>query len=146
MPDPLGKLETTALLATNQTLAAEQIVTYFVRRWTIEVTFQQVRAHLGVETQRQWSDKAIVRTTPVLLGLFSIVTLLTNRLQIRGHLQTGTAAWYDKQQPTFSDAIASVRKYVWQQSKFCTSADQDDMVKLPPAKVRLWQQALAWAA
>ena len=34
-----------------------------------------VRTHLGVETQRQWSDLAIARTTPALLGLFSWTTL-----------------------------------------------------------------------
>jgi hypothetical protein len=118
--DPLGKLDTTALLSTDETLKAEQIVTYFVRRWAIEVTFQEVRAHLGVETQRQWSEKAIARTTPVLLGLCSIVSLLAERLQTLGYLQTAKAAWYEKQQPTFSDAIASVRQYLWQQSNFYT--------------------------
>jgi hypothetical protein len=144
--DPQGKLDTTALLSTNEALAAEQIVTYFVRRWSVEVTFQEVRAHLGVETQRQWSHKAIARTTPVLLGLFSLVTLLAERLQTLGYLQTATAAWYEKRQPTFSDAIASVRQYLWQHSNFCTSTQQDDMVKLPRAQVLIWQQALAWAA
>ena len=144
--DPQGKLATTALLSTDQALTAQQIITYFVRRWTIEVTFQEVRAHLGVETQRQWSDKAIARTTPVLLGLFSIVTLLAHRLQILGSLQTAKAAWYEKRQPTFSDAMASVRQYVWQKSNFCTSTSQDDMVKLPRQQILIWQQALAWAA
>jgi hypothetical protein len=144
--DPQGKLDTTALLSTDEMLGAEQIVTYFVRRWCVEVTFQEVRAHLGVETQRQWSDMAIARTTPVLLGLFSLVTLLAERLQALGYLQTAAAAWYDKPQPTFSDAIGSVRQYLWQQSNFYTSAHQEDMVKLPRAQVLLWQQALAWAA
>ena len=68
--DPQGKLETTALLSTDETLATEQMVRYFVRRWCLEVTFQEARAHLGVETQRQWSDRAIARTTPVLLAYF----------------------------------------------------------------------------
>jgi hypothetical protein len=144
--DPQGKLNTTALLSTNEGLAAQQIVTYFVRRWSIEVTFQEARAHLGVETQRQWSDMAIARTTPVLFGLFSIVSLLAERLQTLGYLQTARAAWYEKQQPTFSDAIASVRQYLWQQSNFYTSTQQADMVKLPREQVLIWQQALAWAA
>jgi hypothetical protein len=82
----------------------------------------------------------------VLLSLFSIITLLTNRLHQWGGLQTATAAWYNKPRPTFSDAIASVRQYLWQEGKFCTSSEQDDMVKLPRSQVLLWQQALAWAA
>jgi len=93
LPDRQGQLHTTGLLSTDGTMTAEQLVTCFVRRWTIEVTFQEVRAHLGVETQRQWSDQAIARTTPLLLGVFSMVTLLADRLQILAHLQTGTAAW-----------------------------------------------------
>lgn len=108
LKDPEGKLNTTALLSTDVTLTAEQIITYFARRWAMEVTFQEVRVHLGVETQRQWASRAIARTTPVLLGLFSVVTLVAQRLQEKGKLITKTSAWYQKQRPTFSDAIASV--------------------------------------
>jgi hypothetical protein len=67
------------LLSTDVTLTPIQIVTWFVQRWQVEVTFQEVRTHLGVETQRQWADLAIARTTPTLLGLFSVVTRLLMR-------------------------------------------------------------------
>jgi hypothetical protein len=60
------------LRATDVSLAAETIVAWFVLRWNVEVTFEESRRHLGVETQRQGSDLAIARTTPVLLGLFSL--------------------------------------------------------------------------
>jgi hypothetical protein len=59
-------------------------------------SFEEVRAHLGVETQRQWSDEAILRTTPVLLGLFSIVTLWARDLSKSRKLKPRTAAWYSK--------------------------------------------------
>lgn len=78
--DPEGLLEPMALLCTDQELSVKDIVTYFVRRWSVEVSFQEVRAHLGGEMQRQWSDLAIARDTPVLLALFSMVTLLAERL------------------------------------------------------------------
>lgn len=144
--DPESKFDPVALLCTDQQLSAEQIVTYFVRRWAIEVTFQEVRAHLGVETQRQWSEKAISRTTPVLLGLFSIVTLLADNLYKQKRLYFSTAAWYKKQQPTFSDAIASVRQYLWQESDFCMSRKKEDMIKIPVSLLRRWQYTIAWAA
>jgi hypothetical protein len=144
--DPEGKLQTSALLSTDLALSAEQIISYFVRRWTIEVTFQEVRAHLGVETQRQWSKQAIARSTPVLLSLFSLITLIADRLHKQGKLQVSMAAWYEKKHPTFSDAIASVRQLIWQESSFSTSALKDDMVKLPRGQLQLLQQALAWAA
>ena len=126
-----------ALLCTDQELSALDIVTYFVRRWSVEVTFQEGRAHLGVETQCQWSDLAIARTTPVLLALFSIVTLLAERLHQQKKLHIATAAWYRKRQPTFSDALASVRQHFWQKSSFYMSQKDDDMVKIPKAQLRL---------
>jgi hypothetical protein len=144
--DPEGKLKTTALLSTDESFTALEIVTLFVRRWAIEVTFQEVRVHLGVETQRQWSSKAIARTTPVLLGLFSLVALLADQLHANGKLIVSTAAWYDKKQPTFSDAIASVRHLLWSSSSFSMSAFEPDMVKIPRQQLLLFQQALAWAA
>ena len=144
--DPVGKLKTTALLCTDESFTALQIVTLFVRRWAVEVTLQEVRAHLGVETQRQWSHKAIARTTPVLLALFSLVALLADRLQAKGKLLVSTTAWYDKKQPTFSDAIASVRHLLWSSSSFSMSASEDDIIKMPRQQFLLFQQILAWAA
>jgi hypothetical protein len=144
--DPEGKLQTSALLSTHLDLSTEQIIGYFVRRWSIEVTFQEVRAHLGVETQRQWSAKAIARSTPVLLGMFSLITLIAERLQGQGKLEVSTAAWYEKKHATFSDAIACVRQLLWQESSFYMSAQKDDIVKLPRQQLQLLQQALAWAA
>ena len=121
--DPEGKLEPMALLCTDQHLSAPDIVAYFVRRWSVEVTagrprFQEARAHLGVETQRQWSDLAIARTTPVLLALLSIIALLAERLHRQKKLHLATTAWYRKNQPTFSDALASVRQHFWQKVVF----------------------------
>src|SRR6266498_2430866 len=78
--DPTGELEPQAFLATDINADPRKILAWFVSRWQVEVTFEEVRAHLGVETQRQWSDKAILRTTPALLGLLSIVTLWTHDL------------------------------------------------------------------
>jgi hypothetical protein len=119
--DPNGKFETRALLCTDQNADPRQILAWFVRRWKVEVTFQEVRTHLGVETQRQWSDKAIARTTPILMGLFSWVTLLAHQSQANGGLLVRQAAWYAKTTPTFSDAIALVRRRIWEHWGFCMS-------------------------
>ncbi len=131
--DPLGKLRSQALLCTDPAVAPTQIIAWFVLRWQLEVTFQEVRAHLGVETQRQWSDLAIARTTPVLLGLFSWVTLGAHLLGARETIPVRTAAWYEKHWPTFSDAVALVRQHLWPASEsFCMSRQPPDMVKIPP--------------
>lgn len=143
--DPEAKLAPMALLATDLELNAETIVAYFVRRWSIEVTYEEVRAHLGVETQRQWSDKAIERTTPVLLGLFSLITLVANRLQQQGKLEIATSAWYKKQKPTFSDAIAAVKKLLWHQINFSTSTKREEMIKIPKSLFNHYQYVLAYA-
>jgi hypothetical protein len=144
--DPQGKLDPMALLATDPQLTAQDIVTYFVRRWSVEVTFEEVRAHLGVETQRQWSDQAIDRTTSVLLGLFSIVTLLADSLHKQRKLPIATSAWYKKETPTFSDAIAAVRRLLWQNMHFSTSDNQEEMVNIPKPLLNHFQGILAHAA
>jgi hypothetical protein len=82
----------------------------------------------------------------VLLALFSLVALLADRLQTKGKLLVSTAAWYDKQRPTFSDAIASVRHLLWRGSNFSVSAAEDDMIQMPRQQILLFQQVLAWAA
>ena len=139
-----GKL--TGLVSNDSSLTADQIIEYFVRRWSIETTFALVRAHLGVESQRQWSKLAIARTTPVLMGLFSIVTLLANSLQKQGRLIRQVSSWYIKSQLTFSDALAGVRRYLWQEMNFCTSDSEVIHVKMSQQQYQLWQNALAWAA
>ena len=111
--DPQGAFAPQALLCTDPSADPTQILEWFVLRWQLEVTFQEVRTHLGVETQRQWSDLAITRTTPVLLGLFSWITLAAHALQERHPMIQRRAAWYDKPSPTFVDAIALVRRHLW---------------------------------
>ena len=138
-----GKL--TGLVSNDSGLMAEQIIEYFVRRWSIETTFALVRAHLGVESQRQWSKLAIARTTPVLMGLFSVVTLLANSLQKQGLLICQISSWYVKDHLTFSDAVAAVRCYLWQEINFCTSSSEVVHVKMSQQQYQLWQNALAWA-
>jgi hypothetical protein len=116
--DPKGKFKTQALLCTDVEQDPAQIIKWFVLRWQTEVTYHEVREHLGVETQRQWSNLAILRTTPALLGLFSLVTLLAHQHIRRKKLPIRQAAWYHKPQPTFSDALALVRRQIWQQECF----------------------------
>jgi hypothetical protein len=116
--DPAGDFEPQALLCTNPDCDPSDIIGWFIRRWSLEVTFRETRDHLGVETQRQWSDQAIARTTPCLLGLFSTVALLTTRLSKRTRLAVAEAAWYKKQRPTFADALAAVRREIWRAQGF----------------------------
>jgi hypothetical protein len=111
--DPQAKFKPTALLCTDPAASPEQIIGWYVLRWNVEVTFQEARAHLGMETQRQWSDRAIERTTPALLGLFSLVTLLAQQLAQSPPLTGRRTAWYPKPQPTFGDALALVRRHLW---------------------------------
>src|SRR6188508_3469312 len=103
--DPAGQFEPQALLSSDPSVLPAQIVAWFVARWPLEVTFQEVRAHLGVETQRQWSNLAILRTTPALLGLFSLVTLVAHARLDGQPLPVRQAAWYAKSAPTFSDTL-----------------------------------------
>ena len=136
--DPSGELAPQAFLCTDLDAAPVDILQWFVSRWQLEVTFQESRAHLGVETQRQWSDLAIMLTTPALLGLFSLVTLWAHDLAAGRPLSPRTAAWYSKAHCTFSDAIAAVRRQIWQQQVSCLSRQHRDVIEIPR---QLWERA-----
>ena len=145
--DPQGAFDPQALLCTDPAADPTQILEWFVLRWQLEVTFQEVRTHLGVETQRQWSDLAIARTTPVLLGLFSWTTLAAHLLQQEHPITQRTAAWYDKPSPTFVDAIALVRRHLWLASEgFSLSAVSTDTQELPASLYHRMVDSLAYAA
>jgi hypothetical protein len=119
--DPQQCFDPQALLCTDLTQNPLTMVRWFVRRWQVEVTFQEVRKSLGVETQRQWTQQAIARTTPCLLALFSVVTLPADRLVRRGSLPLPQEAWYRKARPTFADALAAVRQHDWRHAGFLIS-------------------------
>ncbi len=144
--DPHKRFKPQAVLSTNLAHTAEQMLTWFVRRWTMEVTFEEARAHLGMETQRQWNDRAIARATPALLSLFSIITLTAHLLIEQGMTCVRSTAWYSKPHPTFSDAIALVRRQLWDHIHFSTSQQETDMIKIPRALLERFTEALCYAA
>ena len=144
--DPGGEFKTQALLCTDLDADPEEILRWFMMRWQLEVTFQEMRRHLGFETQRQWSELAIRRTTPALLGLFSIVTLLAHQRMRRSMQAVRKATWYRKSRPTFSDALALVRKELWADATFCGSPSATDTVKVPRAFVERLTDAVCYAA
>jgi hypothetical protein len=144
--DMAGKFNPQALLSTDLSLSPEQILAFFMRRWQMEPTFRHVREHLGVETQRQWSHKAIARTTPVLLGLFSFVTLLADSLFTRQPCTIRTSAWYSKTLPTFTDALALVRHRLWTYFTFQMSNDDTDMIKVPRLLLERFNDLVCYAA
>jgi hypothetical protein len=127
--DLAGEFEPQALLCTDLTANPVDVLRWFVRRWSVEVTFAEVRRHLGVETQRQWSDRAIARTTPALLGLFSLVTVWAGEVLNEGW-KPRRAAWYAKSHLTFSDVLAAVRAKLWSAS-FEMSRQDREQVKIP---------------
>jgi hypothetical protein len=131
--DPQQRFDPQALLCTDPARDPLQIIRWYVRRWQMEVTFREVRDHLGVETQRQWSERAIARTTPCLLALFSIVTLLATRLDRRARSAVCTDAWYRKLRPTFADTLAAVRRQFWREQGLLLSWRQAEVRKLRPA-------------
>jgi hypothetical protein len=144
--DPRRRFATQALLCTALDVPPDQILTWFLLRWQMEVTFAEVRRHLGVETQRQWADLAIARTTPALLGLFSLVTLLVQERCHDTPLLVRQAAWYRKEHATFSDALALVRADLWTYLSSCMSAAHPDCVQIPRELAVRLTETLCYAA
>ena len=165
--DPQGRREPQAFFSTDPEMDPARIIAVFVRRWQIEAAFQEARAHLGVETQRQWSDKAVERTTPALLGLYSLVCLWAGDILAKSP-HPFKAFWYEKTSFTFSDAIAAVRTQLWLDCIFqrspadrerpeipppgtasslvCGLVDQGDLPMVPPGKVKRMIETLCYAA
>jgi len=127
---PKGSFKPAAYFCSDPTVTAEQILIWFIARWNIEVTFEEARAHLGFETQRQWSDRAVERTTPCLLGVFSLVVLMAKVLHPET-LPVRQAAWYPKAEATFSDALAAVRRDLWSDWNYDMSSSDDDLLLIP---------------
>ena len=144
--DPEGRLPDAAFFCTDLHATPEQILQWVGMRWAVEVTFAEARAHLGLETQRQGSDRAIARTTPVLLGLFSLVTVLTVRLRPNGEIPVETTAWYHKVEPPFADCLTLVRRHLWRARYFVHSAHQAEYVQLPREAVECLLNDLPLAA
>jgi hypothetical protein len=146
--DPSGEHEPSAFLSTDLDAQPAIILGWFVSRWRVETTFQEVRAHLGVETQRQWSDLAILRTTPALLGLFSLITVWADGLarEAGGALPAHAAAWYSKHEPTFSDAIAAVRRVLWTVPNLSMSRKPGEIITIPTNFLNRVFQTLCLAA
>lgn len=142
--DPQAKFKPTALMSTDLSATPAQVIAWYVRRWNVEVTFQEARAHLGVETQRQWNDRAIERTTPLLLGLFSLVVLLAQQLTRTHPLPVRTTAWYTPSQPTFVDVLALVRSHLWTETKLLKAHVPPGVQELPRSFLDDLVQTLAY--
>ena len=129
--DPEGKRASRAFFSTDQQQPAASIVADVVQRWPLEVTVEESRAHLGIDTQRQWNDQAIERSTPTLFGLYRLTALLGDACYGAGNIPISTSAWYRKPYATFSDVLAAVRSLLWDSQSFQTSPTDPDMVIIP---------------
>ena len=132
--DPQGKLRDEVFFCTDQDADPVQIINWVVMRWSVEIAFEDARQHLGMESQRQWSEGAIQRTTPVLLGLYSIVTWLTAHLAQQQEIPIQSTAWYHKEKVTFSDCLFLVRRHLWQTQvqNYVISTSEDDLTQFTP--------------
>ena len=143
--DPQGRLVPRAYFSTCTSDRPRAVVQRFIKRWTIDTTCEESRTHLGLETQRQWSDRAIERTTPCLFGLDSVVPLLAHALYPDGKIPVQRAAWYPKSHATFADVLAVVRWHLWSDLSSSTSTHAPDLVGIPRSELSRLVQAVCYA-
>lgn len=129
MTDPLNKFKPILLMSSDESLNPIEIIETYVTRWNIEVTFHEAREHLGIETQRQWSDRSILRSTPILFGLYSLVFLIGEGLINNNKLKLESTAWYTKSDFKFSDILSSIRRCSLEGSYFCKQQFPQDPCK-----------------
>lgn len=143
--DPQGELDARAYFSTRPGDTAREIVMEMIKRWSIETTFEESRAHLGIETQRHWSDRAIERSTPCLFGLYSLVALFGQALYPSGEIPVRTSAWYAKQEATFADVLAVVRRHLWGGFSYSTSARDPDLLEIPKRDLNRLAEAVCYS-
>jgi hypothetical protein len=144
--DPEGKLRMEAFFCTDPQTTPVQILAWVVMRGSVEVTCEEARAHLGLETQRQWSDLAMARTTPVLLAVFSLVTVLALQVSQGGQIPVPATAWSHKTEPTFADCVVVVRQHLWRARSLVNSAPEPEFVPCPREAFELLLTSLPLAA
>jgi len=137
--DPTGKLDPTPLMSTDPLMDPKQIIELYIERWGIEVTFEETREHLGVETQRQWSDKAIAHSTPILMSLYSIVYLMANRLKEEKPIQIQASSWYQKKHLTFSDMLRAVRMEIWKDNLIIKGKLHSSLENITPEGIQFME-------
>ena len=142
--DPHQRSEPRAYFSTRSDDTPEAMLDTAIARWPIEVTFEECRAHLGIQTQRQWSDKAIGCSTPLLLGLYSLVVVFAHALHPNGRIPIRTTAWYQKSHATFADVLATVRRALWGGFDFPTAEDPQLLV-IPKALMRRLEYSVCYA-
>jgi hypothetical protein len=123
-------------------MTPERMVELFVDRWGLEVTFEETREHLGVETQRQWSDRAIARSTPALMGLYSCVCLMATQLRQVEPLKAETASWHQKEHITFSDMLRAVRMVIWRDNLISRKAKNTPFLGNITPEMAEWAEAI----
>jgi hypothetical protein len=132
--------EPKAYRCTDRNREPASIIADYTKRWPLEVTIEESRAHLGIETQRQWSDLAIERSTPALLGLYSLVALFAQALHPDGKIPVAQAAWYLKQQATFSDVLMEVRRALWGNFDYAICSDEPHIFQTPSPGAGSWRR------
>ena len=140
--DPTGNLDPLPLMSTDPLLSADDMIRMYIDRWSLEVTFEETREHLGVETQRQWSDKAIARTTPILMGLYSLVCLMARQLAQDDLIQPEKTVWHQKDEITFSDMIRAVRFLVWKENLISRKVKKDPSRENITVEMKEWMESI----
>jgi hypothetical protein len=144
--DPKGELRNEAFFSTDMQATAKDILSQVILRWNVEVTFEELRSHLGFETQREWSDLAIARTTPALFGLYSVVVLMALQLVKSNAMVIQNCAWYKKTEATFSDVIALVRRHIWHARNYMNSTRKLDLTNFDEDFLEMLLDVVCYAA
>ena len=134
------------IYSTDSTRLPTQMVSLFTRRWPIETTFQEVRAHLGFETTRQRVSRSVLRAAPCLLGLFSVICLIYAEHLKHAKVSPHQTPWYVKAEPTFADALATVRRSLWEQTILKQPCLHGGVQKLPLPLRRMLLEIVSRAA
>ena len=113
--DAVGKRPDQMFYCTCLDWDAREILSRYAGRWSIEVTFENSKQLLGLEDPANRREKAVRRTAPMALVLYSLIVAWFHQVGHR-HLRFPDRPWYPrKEEPSFADMLTTLRRVSWQE-------------------------------
>jgi hypothetical protein len=94
---------------------ARQVLSAYACRWAIECTFEYCKQFLGLEDPANRLPRAVERTAPIAMFLYTIVVVWYHRTGHRS-VQFPFRPWYKKKvEPSFADMLTTLRRLSYEE-------------------------------
>lgn len=112
--DATGKRPDHRFYCTRLDWSAREVLSAYASRWALEATFEGAKQVLGLEDPANRLPKAVRRTAPVALVLYSLIVLWFDTAG-QEWVRFPHRPWYRrKKEPSFQDMVTTLRRQCWE--------------------------------